>query len=310
MSTGIPSDRDDDRISQAEAARRLGVSRQAISKMVRTGRLQSFVIGGHVLVSRAEVLTLDRAAGPTRRTPPDEVAEFIAAFDRLPEAARRAILGRLGDREPPHPLETRLGASWRVILDALDRSGPMMIRGLRGVMAEAAFGVQVVGPLLAAGWGSLPVPGDPPYEFLLDEGRGPIRVQVKLQRSMEGRPMLANQASRHYSAQMYVVESQRTRGGKARGEGTRSYRFGEFDLLAVSMQPAMGDWGHFRYTIADWLVPRAADRTQLAKFQPVAPDPNEDWTDDLTRAVQWFRSEVGKTIAIGSGEEGRADESG
>ncbi|MBA2243957.1 MAG: helix-turn-helix domain-containing protein [Gemmatimonadetes bacterium] len=46
-----------DWISQAQAARLRGVSRQAISKLVRQGRLQSLVIGGHTLVSRAEVLS-------------------------------------------------------------------------------------------------------------------------------------------------------------------------------------------------------------------------------------------------------------
>jgi hypothetical protein len=33
------------------------VSRQAISKLVRKGRLKSMVIGGHTLVSRADVLS-------------------------------------------------------------------------------------------------------------------------------------------------------------------------------------------------------------------------------------------------------------
>jgi excisionase family DNA binding protein len=44
-------------ISQVEAARLRGVSRQAISKLVRKGRLKSIVVGGHTLVCRAEVLS-------------------------------------------------------------------------------------------------------------------------------------------------------------------------------------------------------------------------------------------------------------
>jgi excisionase family DNA binding protein len=56
----VPSDW----ISQAEAARLRGVSRQAIAKLVRNGRLKSTVIAGHVLVSRAGVLSFaPRAAG-------------------------------------------------------------------------------------------------------------------------------------------------------------------------------------------------------------------------------------------------------
>ena len=56
-------------ISQAEAAQFRGVSRQAIAKLVRKGRLKSIVIGGHTLVSRAEVLSFHpRAAGRPKVT--------------------------------------------------------------------------------------------------------------------------------------------------------------------------------------------------------------------------------------------------
>lgn len=56
-----------DWVSQAEAAQIRGVSRQAISKLVRKGRLKSMVIGGHTLVSRAAVLSFQpRAAGRPR----------------------------------------------------------------------------------------------------------------------------------------------------------------------------------------------------------------------------------------------------
>jgi len=44
-----------DWISQAEAARIRGVSRQAISRLVQKGRLRTLSIGGHVLVSREDV---------------------------------------------------------------------------------------------------------------------------------------------------------------------------------------------------------------------------------------------------------------
>jgi excisionase family DNA binding protein len=53
-----------DWISQAEAAQLRGVSRQAISQLVRKGRLKSMVVGGHTLVNRADVLSFrPRAAG-------------------------------------------------------------------------------------------------------------------------------------------------------------------------------------------------------------------------------------------------------
>jgi len=42
-------------VSQAEAARLRGVSRQAISRLVQKGRLRTLSIGGHLLVSREDI---------------------------------------------------------------------------------------------------------------------------------------------------------------------------------------------------------------------------------------------------------------
>lgn len=44
-----------DWISQAEAARRKGVSRQAINKLVKAGRLKTLAIAGSVFVSSEEI---------------------------------------------------------------------------------------------------------------------------------------------------------------------------------------------------------------------------------------------------------------
>ncbi len=43
-------------ISQAEAARLRGVTRQAISKLIRKQKLNILEVGGHVLVNRQEVI--------------------------------------------------------------------------------------------------------------------------------------------------------------------------------------------------------------------------------------------------------------
>lgn len=56
MSTNL---RPEEWISQAEAARIRGVSRQAISKLVRVGRIGSAHVGGHVLVRREDVLSYE-----------------------------------------------------------------------------------------------------------------------------------------------------------------------------------------------------------------------------------------------------------
>ncbi|TMB65106.1 MAG: helix-turn-helix domain-containing protein [Deltaproteobacteria bacterium] len=46
----------EDWISQADAARIRGITRQAIRKLVQTGRLKTFKVGGHTFVSRQEVM--------------------------------------------------------------------------------------------------------------------------------------------------------------------------------------------------------------------------------------------------------------
>lgn len=60
-----------DWVSQAEASRLRGVSRQAIAKLVANGRLQTLAVGGRVFVSRADVLAFEpnpagRPRGVTR----------------------------------------------------------------------------------------------------------------------------------------------------------------------------------------------------------------------------------------------------
>ena len=46
-------------ISQAEASRLRGVSRQAIAKLVGNGRLRILEVGGRAFVSRADVLAFE-----------------------------------------------------------------------------------------------------------------------------------------------------------------------------------------------------------------------------------------------------------
>jgi excisionase family DNA binding protein len=61
-----------DWISQAEAAQLRGVTRQAIAKLVRKGRLKSIVVGGHTLVSREDVLAFRPRASGRPRSDPDK----------------------------------------------------------------------------------------------------------------------------------------------------------------------------------------------------------------------------------------------
>ncbi len=119
--------------------------------------------------------------------------------------------------------------------------------------------------------------------------------------------MLASQAyksSVRWPADHFVVEVQKSRQGQRQGESTRPYRFGEFDVLAVSLGPSRGRWSDFVYTLQRWLLPDPRNTTQLLIFQPVSPIENSSWTHDFLQAVEWLRGGVEKRI---EGEIPRAE---
>jgi hypothetical protein len=63
------------------------------------------------------------------------------------------------------------------------------------------------------------------------------------------------------------------------------------------MHPSGGDWTKFRYTVANWLLPRPDKGKKLIQvFQPVSDTANADWCDDFEVAVQSFRGGIKKTI--------------
>ncbi len=96
-------------------------------------------------------------------------------------AEREQLFRHLRQDIAIHPLEQDLHAKAEIILEAIRRAGGVTLRMIRGVIAEAAFGVEVVEKL--NDWENVPFSGDPACDFLLKDKRGPVRVQVKLQRS-------------------------------------------------------------------------------------------------------------------------------
>ena len=228
-------------------------------------------------------------------TPAEQISRLLDAVDT---DQRRAVFDRLRAEFPIHQLETDLAAPAEVILESFSRAGPLTRRMIRGVIAEAAFAIEVVAKLPR--WEDVSPPGEHPYDLLLRDGRGPdVRVQVKLQRSEAGAPLITK-AGKHMAGGMFVAETDKSRKGKKKGAETRGYRFGSFDILAVSLFPSTRDWSGFRYSLERWLLPRPGEPEWMYKYQPVAREPNEDWTDDLETAVQWLRSDVQKRVAGGT----------
>lgn len=225
-----------------------------------------------------------------------EMQQMVEMLEQCTLEQRKEIFERLRKEFKIHPIEVDLNVQAEVILEAIRRSSDLTLRGIRGIIAEASFDMNVASKLV--GWTSAPLAGDPAYDCLLEQGGNKIRIQVKMQRLISHRPMMASEAFRRLPADMYVVETQRTRGGKdsKTGDATRPYRFGEFDILAVSLHPSTNDWSKFRYTLERWLLPDPTAPDCLLKFQPIPTAPNEDWTDDLTVCIQWFQSLAKKTI--------------
>jgi hypothetical protein len=220
------------------------------------------------------------------------VEECIALVLALPEKERARVLEEVRATLPKHPVEIRLKTDTRTLLEAIGRANPFTIRGIEGIIAEAVFALDVLPKL--DGWIDSTTPGNDAFDFLLSKAGRPsgVRLQVKMQRRKAHVPLLANQVekARKWPASHYVVEVQRTRGGKAAGgESTRPYRFGEFDVLAVSLGASTGYWGDFVFTVADWLLPDS-DKGAILKFQPVAREDCPDWTSSFDRVVQWLDS--------------------
>ena len=226
-----------------------------------------------------------------------KVDEIKNQLSRCSQNEQRLVFEYLRSKFPIHPIEKQLNTTAEVILEAIARAGDLTQRGVRGIIAEAAFKQYVVNQL--KGWSDITPPCEAAYDFLLADSIGQVRIQVKMQRLKNKKPMMANEGYKSLSSDKYAVETQKTRGGKDKktNSDTRPYRFGEFDILAVAMHPSTGDWNDFMYTVADWLLPRDDNKDLLLKFQPVAKKTNEDWTDSLEECIRWFRDGIKKQIA-------------
>lgn len=220
-----------------------------------------------------------------------DISEVILLLENLPLSQQREVFAHLRQRIPIHEMEKTLMAPAETILEAIARSSDLTVRGIEGIIAESSFSVEVVPSL--SGWSPVTYYGDVPYDALLTDGTDPhVRVQVKMQRRKKRRPLMASEImkARKWPADYFVVETQKTRAGTdGSGEDTRPYKFGSFDVLAVSLGASQGRWSAFLYTLERWLLP-AADPTRILKYQPVPPSPTERWTDDFLTCVSWLRA--------------------
>lgn len=227
----------------------------------------------------------------------DEICELI---DRSNEEERHLVLKYLRQRVPLHPLEDEWATTAEAILTAIARSTDLTLRGIRGILAEATFGEIILPKLEADGWTIAAILGDQAYDFLLEKDGARVRIQVKLQRKEKGRPKEYAQRARVPlkcpPGTIHVVEVQKTRSGQRKGQKTRPYRYGDLDILAVNLHPSTGDWSRFIFTVGNWLLSSKKQADLIETFQPVPDIPDEYWTDDLKRCIEWFLTGAEKRL--------------
>lgn len=202
--------------------------------------------------------------------------ELLSVIKSCTPEQKQEIFLAIRDSILIHDLERKFQVRAEVILEAIARSNDITQRGVRGLIAELVFVMDIL-PTVKS-WQSDPPIGDVAYDACLVNGDCRVRIQVKMQRRVKGAPMIR--------AGSHVVEVQRTRTGTKNGSATRPYRFGEFDLLAVSMQASTGSWTSFMYAAATALTPKTARPDEIDTFQLIpAIGDNGVWTNDLLTAL-------------------------
>jgi hypothetical protein len=220
-----------------------------------------------------------------------DLATIRELLEQCSSEERAALFSELRAIHQIHEFEAVIGAPAEMILEAVHRAPELTRRMLRGVIADAAFRTFVVTAVAPHGWNDVTPEGNFAYDYKMDDGAGPVTVQVKLQRSERGAPVVKDGRRYGFLGEIFITETQKTRTGTdGEDNQTRPYRYGEFDILAVSMQPSTGRWDRYMYTLGRWLLPGKKEG-EMATLQPVAKSPDTFWTDDFRTAAQWFRGE-------------------
>jgi len=229
-----------------------------------------------------------------------DVAMIRKLLRQCSREEQTALFRELRRSHQIHEFERIIGAPAEMILEAIHRAPELTRRMLRGVIADAAFRTFVVPVIEPKGWRDVTPEGNFAYDYMIEDAAGKVSVQVKLQRSSKGEPVVKNGARYGFKGDVYIAETQKTRtGNDGDGEKTRPYRYGEFDILAVSMQPSTNKWSRYMYTLGRWLLPGKGEN-EMATLQPVSMKPDGIWwTDDFVTAAAWFRAQnAGKRMKL------------
>jgi len=193
--------------------------------------------------------------------------------------------GMQGQRDSiGHPLEIKLNASARDILDAIS-SGFRAQVDVKGKLAElylfrALEGLQKHGVISELRWSD--ADGEPDF-FLCYRSRR-LTLQCKNVRSGEQRCRGAEGGS-------FRVELQKTRGGidLKTGEKTRLYRPDEFDVVAVCLFNQKNVW-EYVYAAAKDLARHRKQPDRLEVMHPIPQPTVPPWRNDLLEVFEIVRA--------------------
>lgn len=231
------------------------------------------------------------------------IDELTRLLKQATELEQDQLFAELRKGRTLHRLEREWNTTAEFILEAISRAQDITKRGVRGIIAELAFSEFVLKEL-KPGFVEQEIVGDLPYDALISDRIGQIKIQTKNQRLEKGVPKRTNAALVTRFPDIdgwFIAEAQKTRSGTARtaAEGlsaeatantsTRPYRYGEFDILSVCLHPSTGDWKRFMHTPAKLLVPSVRDGALIATMQPVPTSRAFAWTDDLAECIKWVR---------------------
>jgi hypothetical protein len=191
----------------------------------------------------------------------------------------------------------------RTVLEAVRRISKPTKAKVRRTIAEAILKKIVIPSIVDSGWTLRSAKaGDPSCDVLLERDSLVARVEMVLLQPATAKFKRIHRGQ--HSENTYALEMQkkqiRSKAAKsitigearrtncAASANGRSYRFGEFDILAVNIHAATYRWTDFRYTLSNRLCPNPSHKSLIDTVQLVSLKPNDLWTDDLSTCLKWL----------------------
>lgn len=178
----------------------------------------------------------------------------------------------LNGRKVQHPLEAALNASGWAILTAIERQR-MSVINVKGQLAEYYLNEYLASREADKAIDSFAWRSESPDFSVVVEGRE-YTIECKNVRKASGK-----------GVDSLWVETQRTRGGKKKGEDTRPYRVSDFDVLAVALFNRTGKWDYW-FVAARNLKARPENKFFLAVRQDMPEQPDKKWHTDVLSAIK------------------------